>query len=168
MKSIALTGYMASGKTSTANALKAVLGTEAVDTDAEIERQLGLSIAEIFEKYGEKYFREAEKRVIRELSEKKGIIISTGGGAVLDTENLENLRRNGVIFYIEITEEELLNRIEAARAARPLMKLSSTADILTRYEERKPFYDKYDFKIISDGSKTPSDIAEEIIGLMKR
>ncbi len=97
---VVITGFMCSGKTSVGKKLAEKLNFDFLDTDDLIENKVGMRITEIFEKYGEPYFRELETQIIKEVSEKDKLVISTGGGVVLREENVNNLRKNGVIINL--------------------------------------------------------------------
>jgi len=132
-QNIVLIGMPSCGKSSVSAALQRLLGREAVDTDALITEKAGKSIPEIFAECGERGFRDMESAVIRDLSVKQGLIIATGGGAILREENLRALKANGVLFFLDRPLEEL-----CATSDRPL---SSEREALERrYRER---YDQY-------------------------
>ena len=131
-ENVVLTGMPGSGK-STVGKLLNIDGYTFVDTDEEIEKRCGTSIKELIGSKGEGYFRDFEAEVIRDVSSKSGLIISTGGGAVLREENVRNLKRNGRIFFICANPSRL-----RATSDRPL---SDTADKLARlYAERMDIY----------------------------
>ncbi|MCI8520935.1 MAG: shikimate kinase, partial [Clostridia bacterium] len=94
---IILTGFMAAGKTEISKAIAAMSSYTLYDTDDMIEKKCGMSINEIFDTHGEKYFRQIEKEVVREASGFKNAVIATGGGVVLDKENIDVLRNTGII-----------------------------------------------------------------------
>ena len=94
-----LCGMMGSGKTTVSLALSKLLGWERLDTDERIVDRYG-NITDIFEKQGEGYFRELETQICAELSQKDRLVISTGGGLVLRKENVELLKKNGVLVYL--------------------------------------------------------------------
>ncbi|MGQ9569228.1 MAG: shikimate kinase [Thermodesulfovibrionales bacterium] len=162
MKNIVLTGFMGTGKTIVGKKLSRLLNMELIDVDSEIEKSENMTINEIFKRFGESRFREIETEMIKRLSEKNNVIISTGGGAVLKKENVDALRKNGVIVCLLATPETILKRTSHT-ANRPLLKVE---DPLKKIKElldyRKPFYEKADIMIDTEG-KTPSQIAEEII-----
>ncbi len=162
MKNIVLTGFMGTGKTVVGKRLSKLLNMELVDVDTEIEKAENMTINEIFRRFGESRFRELETEMIKRLSEKNNVIISTGGGAVLKKENVDALRKNGVIVCLLATPETILKRTSHT-ATRPLLQVE---DPLKRIKElldyRKPFYEKADIMIDTEG-KTPSQIAEEIV-----
>lgn len=101
MQNIVLIGFMGSGKTVVAKALSKKLKMKIKDTDKLIEKTTKLKIKEIFAKYGEEYFRKIEKKVAKNVSRGKNIIISTGGGIVKNEINIKNLKKNGIIVYLK-------------------------------------------------------------------
>lgn len=132
-QNIVLSGMPSCGKTTIGKELATKYGREFVDTDALIVERAGMEITQIFKEQGEQAFRDMESAVIKELSEKQGLIISLGGGAVLRSENVRNLKLNGRIFFID-RKLELLT----ATNDRPL---SSNADALREmYVRRLPVY----------------------------
>ncbi|MBM4141879.1 MAG: shikimate kinase [Nitrospira sp.] len=162
MKNIVLTGFMGTGKTEVGKELSRLLDMKLIDVDTEIEKSRKLTINDIFKKFGEPRFREIETEMIKNLSEKKNIIISTGGGAVLKQENMNALRKNGVIVCLTASPETILKRT-SRNNDRPLLQVENP---LKKIKEllnfRKPFYEKADI-IINTNDKTPLQIAEEII-----
>ncbi|MDO4617888.1 MAG: shikimate kinase [Clostridia bacterium] len=161
MKNIVLTGYMASGKTTVGEELKKITGKELVDTDKLIEEEAGMTVNEIFQRFGEEYFRDLEKIAVCIASSYSGIIVSTGGGAVLNEENRKRLRDTGVVFNLTMTDDLIRERIDMAKDTRPLMA-DDVENIIKRYHDRENFYNDCDFKINTVG-KTPTDIAAEIL-----
>lgn len=131
-ENIILTGMPGSGKSTVGKLIK-IDGFEFIDTDTETEKRCGCSIKELISSKGEKYFRDLETEVIKDVSSEGGRIISTGGGAVLREENIRALKRNGKIFFIDADPDRLYPTDE-----RPL---SDTADKLKKlYEERISIY----------------------------
>jgi shikimate dehydrogenase len=132
-ENVVLIGMPGSGKSTVGKALAAETGREFFDSDEEIVKEAGRPIPDIFSQQGEGAFRDLESRVIRRLSEKQGAVIATGGGAVLRKENVENLRANGRIVFLDAPLETL-----TSTADRPL---SATPEALKkRYEERYGIY----------------------------
>ncbi len=148
-RNIVLIGMPGCGKSTIAK----MLG-DFVDTDAIIEAQTGRKCGEIIKEYGEQFFRDTESKVIEELSTQNGLIISTGGGAVLREENVKNLKKNGVVIYLEAPLERL-----GETASRPL---SDTREKLEKmYAERKPVYEKAcDVKV--DAGGTAEDALKQV------
>ena len=132
-ENIVLVGMPGSGKTTIGRVLSRWLGRQLFDSDALIVEKAGMQIKEIFEKYGEKYFRDLESEVIAEISARSGVIISTGGGAVLRNENVRRLRRNGRIYFLDRPIDDI-----RPTADRPLA--SEKEAIRKRYEERYSIY----------------------------
>lgn len=132
-KNIVLTGMPGSGKSTTGRILSQKLRREFVDTDKEIEKETGTKIKAFFEKFGEEKFREIEAQVIKTVSSKSGIVIATGGGAILKEENVDALKMNGALYFLDRPPKDLLPTID-----RPLA--SSVEAIEKRYTER---YGKY-------------------------
>ena len=123
-QNIILVGLMGSGKSTIGRHLAKSLELEFVDSDHEIERRTGANIPLIFDVEGEAGFRQREKKVIDELTQRRGVVLATGGGAVLDPENRARLRERGKVIYLYATAEQLLSRTAKDRN-RPLLQ---TAD----------------------------------------
>ncbi len=162
-RNIVLTGFMASGKSVVGKALAEKLGREFIDSDTAIEEKCGMTIPEIFEKQGEKYFRNVEKEVIAELSLKSRSVIATGGGAVLDSDNIEALRKNATIVNLEPNDAVIRNRLSKDDGTRPLNKGQDIEQILARFENRKPFYDNCDVKVKITTEMSVEKVAEAVL-----
>lgn len=167
MKNIALTGFMASGKTETSKELAKMTSFKFIDTDDLIVEREGRTINEIFASSGEEYFRKIEREIIKEVSEFKNSIISTGGGVVLFSENIDALRKNSIIFNLAPSFDVIKERIEIAAKTRPLMKNSNIDEIHERFIKRQPFYDNCDYKIEITSSHTPIMIAKKILEIYR-
>jgi len=166
MKNIVLTGFMGTGKTAVGKKLSRLLNMELIDVDTEIEKSQKMTINDMFKKFGEPRFREIETEMIKKLSGKENIIISTGGGAVLKQENLDVLREKGIIVCLLATPETILRRT-SHNSNRPLLQVEDpSGKIKELLNFRKPFYEKADILIDTEG-KTPIQIAEEIIEKIK-
>lgn len=162
---IVLTGFMASGKTEIGKAIAELSKYELVDTDDMIIHKMNMTINEIFDKYGEEYFRDIEREIIKQTALKTNAVISTGGGAVLDKRNIDKLRETGIIFNLDPDFSVIKERLEAARATRPLIKSESIENIEKRFKDRKPFYDNCDYKIEVINGRTPRSYAMEILDI---
>jgi shikimate dehydrogenase len=155
-ENIVLTGMPASGKTTVGKMIAQQLNRPFVDMDDEIIKEIGCSISDYFEKFGETAFRDVESKVAREVvASKVGCVIATGGGAVLRDENVFNLKLNGKLYFIDRPLEQL-----CATDDRPTA--SSKEALEKRYYER---YDRYqhtcDVHIHSDG--VAAQVAEQIV-----
>lgn len=160
MKNIFLVGFMGSGKSTVGKILSEKTGLKFVDIDSEIEKKEGKTIKEIFEEKGEKYFRDLEKEEIRKYSKKKGFVVSTGGGLGADSENMDIMRKNGVVIWLDVSLKEVLRRC-GKDMNRPLLK-QPVENLRKLFEERKHVYSMADIHVKAEG-KEPEKIAEEIL-----
>jgi shikimate kinase len=164
---IALIGFMGAGKTRTGRILARKLKLKFFELDNIIERKAGKSISSIFSEEGEKVFRNLESEVVKEISAQENAVIACGGGVVLNKTNIDNLRKNSVIVYLEASPEIISFRLKNSGNKRPLL---NTSDRKKRIEEllkqRKPLYEQAaDIRIIID--KLDMDIADLIIKELK-
>lgn len=132
-QNIVLIGMPASGKSSVGSKLAQLLNRPFIDTDVLIEQRVGLTIAQIFEEYGEEYFRAVEADIIAEIANQQGAVIATGGGAILNRENVSMLKRNGIIYFLDRSPEYL-----SISQERPLIKTAE--DIKRLYDDRYELY----------------------------
>jgi len=164
-QNVVLVGFMGTGKTSVARKLAERLNREFLELDAIIEKKEGISIKEIFEKNGEPYFRKAEKDVIKEVSEKKGTVISAGGGAVIDEENLNRLKKNSIIVCLEASPDVILKRTKN-NTRRPLLNVSDPKKTIEELlKQRDPYYKKSDH-IINTDNLTIDQVIDQILTLL--
>ncbi len=154
-RSVVLVGLMGVGKTSIGRRLAARLGLPFRDADAEIELAAGCSIPEIFERFGEREFREGERRVIRRLLAGEPLVLATGGGAYMDRDTRATIRREAVSVWMRAKLSTLLRRV-SGRTNRPLLNGRNPAEVLEKLiTERHPFYAEAD--IVVDCSDEPPD-----------
>jgi len=166
MKNIILVGFMGSGKTAVGKALARLLKRGFVDLDEMIEKREGMSIADIFAKKGEPYFRKIEKEVVRKASLFTGCIIATGGGAVIDKENVVNLKSNGVMFYLEASPDKILERTKG-HTHRPLLNVSDPKEKISELlAKRAEFYAQADHRIDTNKMSVEA-VAKKIIFLLR-
>lgn len=165
MKNITIVGFMGTGKTIVAKKLAEKLCREFLELDAIIEKREGMSVKEIFEKKGESYFRKTEKEVVKEISQKEGLVISAGGGAIIDEENFKNLKRNSIIICLEASPDTILERTKG-NVCRPLLNVpdpkKKIEDLL---QERAPYYKKADHSVNTD-NLTVEQVVEKILQLI--
>jgi shikimate kinase len=155
MKNIVLTGFMGSGKSSVGVKLAEKLDMTVVDTDDEIEKESGTKISIIFSEKGETYFRQLEKDVVKKVSKRDDTVIITGGGVVLDKENIANLRKNGLIIFLHASPEVIYNRVKG-ESHRPLLQVKEPQKkIKELLDFRAEFYENNDLMI--DTSKLSVD-----------
>jgi len=152
-RSVVLTGMMGAGKTSVGKRLAAKLALPFVDADAEIEVGAQLTISEIFERFGEAYFRDGERKVIARLLNGGPLVLATGGGAFMNPVTRDNIAARGVSIWLKPDFDILLARVRK-KSNRPLLKTADPEQTLRRLlEERSPIYALADFTIESlDGS----------------
>ncbi|MCR5452604.1 MAG: shikimate kinase [Lachnospiraceae bacterium] len=168
IENIYLIGFMGVGKSATQRALANMTGAPSVDTDELIEEKLGLTISDIFDKYGEDHFRKTETEVLKELTEKSPLIVSCGGGVVKKEENIEILKKGGKVFYLKADPKVILSRVEG-RDTRPLLKgHMSVEGINELLLPRIPFYEKAKDFIVRTDDKTPSEVAADIIAILEK
>jgi len=166
---LVLVGLMGVGKTSVGKRLAAVLGFEFVDADEAIEEAAQMAIPEIFETYGEPYFRSGERRVIARLIEeahaRPGKVIATGGGAFVDPETRALILERAVAIWLDADLDTLVDRV-GRRTNRPLLKDGNPREILARLKaEREPAYAEAPIHIASRGGphqRTVATIIKEL------
>ncbi len=162
IKRIILTGFMGTGKTAVGETLAGRLGFQFLDTDLMVEKDTGKTISEIFEKEGEAVFRGYEKKMLKKALEREKVILATGGGAIVDQENLKLMKEKGVVIGLVASAEAILERI-AKMDTRPLLKTKDQMKkIRELLSERSPYYREAD-KIIDTTSKTIDKTVDEII-----
>ncbi len=161
-RSIVLVGMMGSGKTSIGRRLAARLGLDFADADAEIEAAASMTIADIFERHGEAYFRDGERRVVARLLREKQRVLATGGGAFMMPQTREQISRHGLSIWLKADLDVLLRRVRK-RNNRPLLSNADAEDTMRRLmAERYPAYGEADFTIYS-GEGPHEAVVETII-----
>lgn len=159
-RNIVMIGMPSSGKSTVGAKLAELTGKKLVDTDALIIERIGMPIADYFAQFGEAAFRAQEKAVIAELSVQNGLIIATGGGAVLDHDNVAALKRNGTLVFLDRSPEKLI-----ATSDRPLS--SDREALMKRYNERYDIY-KASADIQVNGDKEIAEVAADVFEELKK
>jgi len=166
MKNIVLTGFMGTGKTCVGQILAQELGRQFLDLDAEIEKSIGMSIGEYFERYGEPVFRDREQEAVEQVSSRSGLVVATGGGVVLRQGNIDRLRRTGILVCLSASEQEIVART-AGDSLRPLLnrpdRLQVIRELLTA---RLPQYRQSDVWVETDG-KSVAETAARILRILR-
>jgi len=165
-KNIVITGFMGTGKSVVAKELAQKLKMEFIDTDRIIEKRQGTSIADIFTRYGEKYFRAQENKLVKELSQKENIVIATGGGTLLSSDNARIVSQRGQIICLYADSQTVYNRL-VRKNNRPLLKGKNVSSEINRLlEERKKIYDNIKWKIDTTNLNI-QEVTNKIITLLK-
>ncbi len=163
---LVLCGMMGAGKSTIGVKIAELTGRRWYDTDGVISDRYG-KISDIFEYYGEPHFRKLETEIVKELAEQDDLVISTGGGLVLKSENNAALQKNGKIVFLRASLKTLNQRL-IVDGTRPLLQASteSISDRLARLlKERSPIYEHVADYIVDVDDKTPLEIAKEIVAL---
>jgi len=164
-RNIVLCGFMATGKSSVGKKLADILGSEFVDLDAAIEAEEGVSIPRIFAERGEPAFRELESRMVERMMSRTGLVISTGGGTVVNPRNLANLKSCGIVVALTADIPTILRRAGSGED-RPLLQTEDREKrIRALLFERAPFYAQADITI-DTSSLTIEEAARQISGLI--
>ena len=158
---IILVGPMGSGKSAVGRLLAQRLGLTLVDSDAEIEARTGVDISYIFEREGEAGFRVREAEVIDEITQREGLLVATGGGAVLDPQTRERLRDRGCVVYLRTSVDQQLARTRR-NSLRPLLMNPDPRGTLERLmHERAALYEEVaDVTVDTDGRKVSTVVGE--------
>ncbi len=163
-----LVGPMGAGKTTIGRRLAQSLDREFVDSDKEIENRTGADIPLIFEKEGESGFRMREKAIIRELTQHPGIVLATGGGAILDPDNRRWLSENGFVIYLSTSIEEQLKRTARDRN-RPLLQTDNPRQRLTALlQVRDPLYRETADLIVRTDGRHVRRVVQTILRYLKQ
>lgn len=161
-RNIVLIGMPGCGKTTIGKLLGEKIGKKWICIDRYIQGKKGKTIMEIF-KEGEAVFREIERQAVEKISVNSGMVISTGGGVVTSAVNIENLKKNGVIIYINRSVENIISDIDTS--SRPLLK-NNIEKLNTLFEQRYHLYKNYsDYEVMNDS--TLDVIIERIINVLK-
>lgn len=165
-KTVVMVGMMGAGKTAVGTALARTLGVEFRDSDDEIVRAASRSIAEIFERDGEPFFRARETEVIARLLRGTPCVISTGGGSFLSASNRELIRTVGVSVWLRADLELLWQRVRH-KSTRPLLRTPTPRETLRAlYEARLPFYAEADLTVDSDADLSVEDMAVRVVSAL--
>lgn len=147
-KNIILIGFMGTGKSTVGYRLSQKLRREFIDMDREIERITGMPVSALFRKYGETRFRSEEQLLAQKLGRCSDLVIATGGGVVLEPENIRVLRENGIIICLDATPEDIFERVNRKKRTRPLLKKNfQVEDIKKMLAEREPLYACADYRV---------------------
>lgn len=168
---IFIIGYRCTGKTSVAECVSLSIGWRFVDTDALLMENRGQSVSEIVENGGWALFREIEKQTLKDICRQEGQVVATGGGIVLDKENIELMRKNGIVIWLRADPDTILSRMIGDSNTVSLRPALTDQDLMSEIRqtlsERRPLYKKAMTRAIDTDDKTIPDVASEICTLLK-
>ena len=163
MKNVFLIGFMGTGKSTVAAYLREKHGYQLVEMDAMIESRAGMTITQIFERYGEAYFRDLETELVKEIGVSEKQVVSCGGGVVLREENVRIMKQSGMVVMLTASPANILKRVSSDEN-RPILKGNkNVAFIEGLLEKRRERYEEAaDVRVATD-EKTIEQIGEEIL-----
>ncbi|WP_406664779.1 shikimate kinase AroK [Gallaecimonas sp. GXIMD1310] len=162
-RNIILIGPMGAGKSTIGRQLAQELHLDFYDSDQEIERRTGADIAWVFDVEGEDGFRVRESRVIDDLTELQGIVLATGGGAVINKDVRNRISARGIVVYLETTIEKQLARTQKDKR-RPLLQVDEPREVLESLaEERNPLYEEVADIVVRTDDQSARAVANKII-----
>ena len=162
-ENIVFLGMMGSGKTSIGLLISKKLNLQFYDIDQIIEKELEMSISDIFEKKGEKFFRDIEEKTTLKILKKKWIVISLGGGAFINKKIREEILKNHLSFWLNWNSKTLIQRIKK-NIKRPIALKSSTNELIDLIKKRSVVYSKSKYKINCE-KLSKNEIVNEIINI---
>lgn len=164
---IVLVGYRCSGKTAVGKILARKLGRDFLDTDGLIEREIRDSIQGFVSKKGWDHFREMEKTVIKKIAKKDNLVIATGGGIVMDKDNISNLKRNGWIVWLKANPGIIKDRMRKEQGSGKIRPSLTGSDPIEEIEQvlnlRTPLYEKASDLTVDTSTYAPREVADLIM-----
>lgn len=168
MRNIFLIGFMGVGKSTIAYHLQSILNADVVEMDHFIAKQQKMSIAEIFEKFGESYFRDLESNLLLDIRKKQGLIVSCGGGIVIREENIGYMKQSGVIVLLSALPETIYERVKDSKERPILNGNMNIAYIAKLQQKRRALYEAAADITIATDQKDIRTICEEIIATIQK
>ncbi len=163
IENIFLVGPMGVGKSTIGKQLAAKVGLEFRDSDLEIQKRTGVDIPTIFEFEGEAGFRKREQTILDELTQQRGVVLSTGGGVVLDATSRQHLTARGIVIYLHCSPEQQFARTQKDRS-RPLLQTENPlAKLQELMAQRDPLYRQVADYIISTERRNAAAVTKDII-----
>ncbi|MBI4038445.1 3-phosphoshikimate 1-carboxyvinyltransferase [Candidatus Daviesbacteria bacterium] len=171
-KNIVLIGMRGSGKTTIAKMLSKKLNKLYIDLDEMLAKKMKMSISQIVEKFGWEFFRDQESEIVKQVSNSQDVIISTGGGVVTRLDNIEALRKNGILIYLNTPLETLVKRVAGKIGENPKMpaltdKKDPKAEIAYVLSQREKLYKQAAHQILLIENLRPNEIADKIVSKFK-
>ena len=161
-RSVFLIGMMGAGKSTVGRLLAEQLHYQFVDADRELEARSGVPIPTIFEIEGEAGFRRREIGLLAELTQRPGIVLATGGGAILDPQLVESMRERGLVIYLRASADEIFRRTRQDRS-RPFLNSESSRPIDQLLTEREPLYEKAAHLVFQLAASNPRRLVSRLI-----
>ena len=165
-RTVVMVGMMGAGKTAVGTALARLLGVAIIDSDAEIELAANMSIAEIFENYGEAFFRDRESRVLARLLDAEPSVLSTGGGAYLNADNRRMIADKGLAVWLKADLDLLWARVRH-KTTRPLLQVPQPkARLASLLAERAPCYRLAGLVVEAEANLSVQEMAEKVLAAL--
>lgn len=164
MSNIILIGMPSSGKSTVGKALAKTIGMNFVDTDRLIEKRENMKLQEIINLHGNDYFGKVEETVLIDFEE-DDCIVATGGSAIYYEDAIKNFKKNGIILYLEVTFETVLERLNNIKTRGVTLKKGQTLEDL--YKERVPLYEKYADITVKADEGTVEETIKKILNVVK-
>jgi len=162
-ENISLIGFMGSGKSTIGKIIADKIGFIFIDLDRIIELDKGMEIKDIFKSYGEKYFRDLESEVIKKVYKNKNCVFACGGGAVERKKNVDIIRKNSRVIYINVSPEVSLKRLKDVKD-RPLIEVEDREEIIKKMIKRRDMlYRKCAHFIVDNNGEDPNKTSKEIL-----
>ena len=166
MKTVYLIGFMGSGKSTIAAMIRKETGCKLVEMDARIVEEQGMSINDIFAKYGESHFRDLESDLVRRIGEEGNAIVSCGGGVVVRPENVKTMKATGMIVFLKASPETIYERVRYS-TDRPILNGHMNVEYIAELmEKRRALYEAAADAIVCVDGKTKTQVKEEILALL--
>lgn len=152
MKNIFFIGFMGSGKSTVTQKLSEWFHAETVEMDALIEQQQNMKITEIFETFGEEYFRDLETKLLLDIKQKQGMLVSCGGGVVIRPQNVELMKQGGIVVLLSAAPQTIYERVRDSQD-RPILNGNMNVEYIAKLQEkRRTLYEAAaDYTIMTDG-----------------
>ena len=163
-KNIILCGFMGCGKSTVGKQLSEKMGMKFIDTDSYIEQKEGMTISKIFAEKGEDYFRSLELEVCKELSNLHAAVISTGGGTLLKDENVKAIKKNGVVFLLNVSSNTVLTRLKSDDTRPLLQREDKEKAVKMMLSQRTPLYNRAADYVI-DAEESPRKVCSRIMSV---
>lgn len=166
MQNVILTGFMGTGKSTVGRLLAEELNYRFIDTDQLIEEQVGKTIAQLFQDEGEAVFRKLEAELAQELADRQGLVIATGGGMLMNPDNVMALQRTGQIFCLTATPEEILERVSRQPGSRPLLQEPDPLQKITELLQQRAATYRQFTQVATSGS-SQQQLIEKLLALFQ-